>query len=133
MTMDSPSVFTLESIAHAAYETVAGNPERHWAGLRLTEQEGWRAVVAAIQHETAIRHAEQFTPGYTDRAGIDARANSALLAIDAISSDYGIPAAVRLVLVAQRMASEPILTDTASEAYAVREQAAAYIRNRSKS
>lgn len=74
----------------------------------------------------------QFAPGYTDRASIDNRANSALLAIDAISNDYGIPAAVRLVLVAQRMASEPILTDTAPAAYAVREQAAVITRNRGR-
>jgi hypothetical protein len=61
--------------------------------------------------------------GYTDRAGIDARANSALLTIEAIITDYGIPAAVRLVLVAERMAQEPILTDGSPAAYTVRDEA----------
>jgi hypothetical protein len=68
------------------------------------------------------------TQSYTDRAGIDARANSAGLAIAAILADYSVPAAVRLVRVAQRMAQEPILTDTAPAAYTVRELAARYGR-----
>lgn len=62
--------------------------------------------------------------GYTDRAGIDSRANSALLCIDMIQEMKHVPAAVRLVLVAEIMAHEPILTDTQSPAaYEVRAQA----------
>jgi hypothetical protein len=72
--------------------------------------------------------------GYTDRAGIDSRANAALLAIEDIITDYTIPAAVRLVLVAQRMACEPILADTQSPAaFTVREQAAAYTNRKARS
>jgi hypothetical protein len=63
--------------------------------------------------------------GYTDRAGIDSRADSALLRIERIIGMLHYPSAVRLVLVAQVMAGEPILTDTASPAaYAVRDLAA---------
>ena len=66
-----------------------------------------------------------FVSGYTDRAGIDNRANGALLRIEriiAMRNEY--PSAVRLVLVAQVMAGEPILTDTGSPAaYEVRELA----------
>ncbi len=65
--------------------------------------------------------------GYTDRAGIDSRANSALGAIEAIITDWHIPPAVRLVLVAKRMAREPILSDDQSPAaFAVREEASRY-------
>lgn len=71
---------------------------------------------------------DQFVSGYTDRAGIDSRANSALLTIEAIITDYGTPAAIRLVLVAQRMSREPILTDTSPAAYTVREQAESMLR-----
>ena len=63
---------------------------------------------------------------YTDRAGIDARANSALLTIEAMLADRRIPAAVRLALVARRLEREPILTDTSPAAYTVREAAAQY-------
>ncbi len=63
---------------------------------------------------------------YTDRAGIDARANSALLTIEAMLAGRRIPAAVRLALVAKRLAAEPILTDTSPAAYTVREAAAQY-------
>lgn len=63
--------------------------------------------------------------GYTDRAGIDNRANSALSRIDRISAMTHYPSAVRLVLIAQVMAGEPILTDTlSSAAYEVRTLAA---------
>jgi hypothetical protein len=66
-----------------------------------------------------------FVSGYTDRAGIDNRANSALLRIERITAMTHYPSAVRLVLVAQVMAGEPILTDTASPAaYEVRALAA---------
>jgi hypothetical protein len=65
--------------------------------------------------------------GYTDRAGIDSRANSALLRIAAIINDYTIPPAVRLCLVAEIMADEPILTDTSSpDSFVVRRQARQY-------
>lgn len=63
---------------------------------------------------------------YTDRAGIDARANSALLAIEAMLADRRIPAAVRLALVARRLGREPIFTDTAPAACTVRKEAAQY-------
>jgi hypothetical protein len=63
--------------------------------------------------------------GYTDRAGIDARANSALFTIQHIIDRTHVPSAVRLALIAQVMAGEPILTDTTSpESYKVREQLA---------
>jgi hypothetical protein len=62
--------------------------------------------------------------GYTDRAGIDSRANSALGLIGDIAADVTIPAAVRLALVAEVMAGEPILTDRQSPAaFTVRAQA----------
>jgi hypothetical protein len=63
--------------------------------------------------------------GYTDRAGIDSRANSALGRISRISAMTHYPSAVRLALIAQVMAGEPILTDTGSPAaYEVRALAA---------
>ena len=87
---------------------------------------------AEILAEMAIQ--KRTAHGYTDRAGIDSRANSALLAIETILTDYTTPSAIRLVLVAQRMATEPILTDQESPAaFEVREQAAAYTRRRNKS
>jgi hypothetical protein len=62
---------------------------------------------------------------YTDRAGIDSRASSALGRIDRISAMTHYPSAVRLVLIAEVMAGEPILTDTQSPAaYEVRALAA---------
>jgi hypothetical protein len=57
-----------------------------------------------------------FTSGYTDRAGIDNRASSALLRIERIIGMTHYPSAVRLALVARVMAGEPILTDTSSPA-----------------
>lgn len=54
--------------------------------------------------------------GYTDRAGIDNRANSALGQITMIAGSTDIPSAVRLALIAEVMAGEPILTDTQSPA-----------------
>jgi hypothetical protein len=62
--------------------------------------------------------------GYRDRAGIDSRANSAMIQIDLISAMVHIPSAVRLVWIAEIMANEPILTDGAPASYAVRRQAA---------
>jgi hypothetical protein len=65
--------------------------------------------------------------GYTDRAGIDSRANSALLRVDSVIHDYEIPSAVRLALVAEIMAGEPILTDRESPAaFTVRAELARY-------
>jgi hypothetical protein len=61
--------------------------------------------------------------GYTDRAGIDSRANSALGRAELIIADCYVPAAVRLVRLAELMAGEPILTDGSPAAHAVREQA----------
>jgi len=66
--------------------------------------------------------------GYTDRAGIDSRANSALCRAELIINDCHVPAAVRLVRLAELMAGEPILTDTSSAAYSVRAEAAVLSR-----
>lgn len=60
--------------------------------------------------------------GYRDRAGIDNRANSALLGIERIISDRSVPAAVRLALVAEIMAEEPVLTDPSPAARTVRRE-----------
>lgn len=59
--------------------------------------------------------------GYTDRAGIDNRANCALLAIRAIAEDVTLPAAARLLMIAERIETEPILTDGSPAARALRE------------
>jgi hypothetical protein len=67
-----------------------------------------------------------FVSGYADRAGIDSRANSALLRIQSIIEDWHIPAAIRLVKIARIMAGEPILTDTCPASYTVRKQEASY-------
>lgn len=61
--------------------------------------------------------------GYTDRAGIDSRANSALGRAELIITDWNVPPAVRLVQLAELMAGEPILTDDSPAAHAVREEA----------
>lgn len=60
--------------------------------------------------------------GYRDRAGIDSRANSALLGIEAIIEDRSVPSAVRLALIAEIMAEEPILTDGSPAARSVRRE-----------
>lgn len=65
-----------------------------------------------------------FVGNYRDRNGIDNRANAALLAIERITADNAVPSAVRLVLIAERMAAEPILTDECPAAHAVRREAA---------
>lgn len=66
-----------------------------------------------------------FVSGYTDRAGINSRANSALGRITRIAAMLHYPSAVRLALIAQVMANEPILTDAGSSAaYEVRALAA---------
>ena len=70
----------------------------------------------------------KFVSGYRDRAGIDSRANSALLRIDAVSCAYTIPAAVRLAMIADIMESEPILTDGSPAAYSVRDELAVRVR-----
>lgn len=64
--------------------------------------------------------------GYTDRAGIDSRANSAMIRIDAISQDVYVPAAIRLVMIAEIMAGEPILTDDSPAAHSVRSERRRY-------
>lgn len=58
--------------------------------------------------------------GYSDIRGITARADFALLKIERIISDTSVPSAERLVLVAQVMAAEPILTDRCPAAYSAR-------------
>lgn len=60
--------------------------------------------------------------GYRDRAGIDSRANSALLGIEAIIGDRSVPSAVRLALIAEIIAEEPILTDGSPAARSVRRE-----------
>ena len=65
-----------------------------------------------------------FVSRYRDRAGIDSRANSALLRIGIVSPMWHIPSAVRLVWIAEIMAGEPILTDDAPASHTVRELAA---------
>jgi hypothetical protein len=71
-----------------------------------------------------------FVGGYRDRAGIDNRANGALLAVEAIILDTSVPAAVRLLWVAERLGQEPILTDNSPAAHAVRREGAARRRRR---
>lgn len=66
---------------------------------------------------------QQFIGGYRDRAGIDSRANAALLEVVRIATDYSVPTAVRLARVAARMALEPILTDDSPAAHEVRRRA----------
>jgi hypothetical protein len=61
-------------------------------------------------------------PGYTDRHGIDNRANSVLGRAELIVNARHVPPAVRLVQLAELMADEPILTDESSAAYGVREE-----------
>lgn len=70
---------------------------------------------------------------YIDAASIDNRANSALLAIEAISSDVSVPVAVRLVWIAERMSQEPILTDGAPASFTARRNAAEMKQNRARS
>jgi hypothetical protein len=61
-----------------------------------------------------------FVSGYKDRAGIDSRANSALTSIDLISAMTHLPSAVRLALIAEILAGEPIMTDESPAAHEVR-------------
>ncbi len=70
-----------------------------------------------------------FTSGYTDYAGITNRANSALLRINEISQSISIPPAVRLAMIAEVMAGEPILTDQSPAAFTVRAEMRLYGRN----
>ena len=60
-----------------------------------------------------------FVSHYTDRAGIDSRANSAMTQIEIIIAMTHIPSAVRLVWIAEVMAGEPILTDPSPAAHEV--------------
>lgn len=80
---------------------------------------------AVLRLAAAVRARTAEPGGYRDRAGIDNRANAALLDVDRISTDYAVPAAVRLARVAERMAREPILTDDSPAAHEVRRQAGA--------
>jgi hypothetical protein len=86
-----------------------------------------RWVGVPAQRLDAITAAASGGPdnGYRDRAGIDNRANSALLSIERIIADRSIPAAVRLVLVAEIMNEEPVLTDGSPAARSVRREIAA--------
>lgn len=74
----------------------------------------------------AARHGHS----YTDRPGLTNRANSALLALGRIIDDVSIPTGVRLVLVAQVMADEPVLTDGSVAAISARRGAAAHLARR---
>jgi hypothetical protein len=58
--------------------------------------------------------------GYTDDAGLTCRANSALGRITDVVESWHIPSSVRLVMIAEIMAGEPILTDESSAAYGAR-------------
>lgn len=82
---------------------------------------------AVLQLSAKVREvlAARAPGGYRDRAGIDNRANAALLEVVRIATDYSVPTAVRLARVAERMALEPILTDTSPAACAVRREAGA--------
>lgn len=68
----------------------------------------------------------KFAGGSACRASIDNRANSALQDIGNIIGNADIPAAVRLVLAAERMAQEPILTGSSPTARQVRKLASRY-------
>lgn len=65
-----------------------------------------------------------FVAGYRDRAGINARACSALGRIERICEDRAVPIAVRLAQIAQIMEQEPILSDDSPAAYTVRAETA---------
>jgi hypothetical protein len=116
---DEPFVVVTELTTTHSLETTT------WEALAATVRE-WRSRYPRQRFYVVEEPAAAEPGGYTDRAGIDSRANSALLTVEAIITDYAIPAAVRLVLVAERMAREPILTDGSPAAHTVREQAARY-------
>lgn len=80
-------------------------------------------VAAARELDAEVSRSEKTHNGYRDRAGIDSRANSALLTLGAVISDTSIPSAIRLLRVAERMQSEPILTDGSPAARTVRRAA----------
>lgn len=63
-------------------------------------------------------------PSYRDSPGLVNRANSALITIERIAADRSIPSEIRLVLIAQRMAQEPVLTDDSTAAARARRDAA---------
>lgn len=88
--------------------------ESRWVGVPAGRLDG---ITSAAQGGTAH--------GYRDRAGIDSRADSALLSIESIMEDRSIPSAVRLALIAEIMDSEPILTDGSPAAHSVRREIAA--------
>lgn len=84
------------------------------------------ARAASEPHPDPYIVARDRAMGYRDRAGIDSRANSALLRIDRISNDVSMPPAVRLAMVAEIIAAEPILTDNSPAAYSVRSETLTY-------
>lgn len=63
------------------------------------------------------------TSSYRDLPGLTSRANSALCRIEQISNDVSLDPGVRLVLIAEVMRDEPVLTDGSTAAYVVRAQA----------
>jgi hypothetical protein len=63
------------------------------------------------------------TFSYRDAPGLENRANSAMLTIESIINDTALPSSVRLVLIAHRMSSEPVLTDGSVAAISARKKA----------
>lgn len=66
---------------------------------------------------------------YRDTPGLTNRANSAMIRIDNIIARTELPSGVRLVLIAEVMASEPVLTDRSTAAFGAR-QGAIRFKNR---
>ena len=62
---------------------------------------------------------------YKDSVALTNRANSAMLNIERISARTDLSSAVRLVLIAEVMASEPVLTEGSQPAYGARREAKA--------
>lgn len=62
---------------------------------------------------------------YRDSPGLTNRANSAMLRIEMIMARKDVSAAARLVLIAEVMAGEPVLTDGSTAAFGARREAAA--------
>lgn len=65
-------------------------------------------------------------PSYRDYPGLTSRANSAMLRIESIIGRRNVPSAARLALIAEVMASEPILSDPSTAAHVARREAAPY-------
>lgn len=100
------------------------------AELAVALRDGGMTEAQAIAEAQRIRDAYraafngQRTSGYADRAGIDSRANSALLRASMIIDACHVAPAVRLLQLAELMIGEPILTDQSPAAYGVRREAA---------